>query len=149
MRYSLYTYSLQENFSISQSEGVFGAPKNHAGLQSKVLQLRRDDIIIIRDGRKRRLSFFGHCAVVGDVFDHNQYSPSADFLWRDEQAGQRVIYPLRVAVDFIEVPELHLETITWHALDELAFVNKKGVRMVGKQAWGKSSQAISFRSLPR
>ncbi len=137
MRYFLYTYSLQDNFDMSRRAGVFGAPKDHTGLESKFLKLRRGDLIIIRDGRKKQLSFFGCCKVVGETFDHERFSPFRDFLWPDEQAKQKVIYPLRVAVDFVDVPQLRLQAITWSALDALKFEGIKGLHMEGKPAWAK------------
>jgi len=138
MRYFLCTYSLPDNFDISRRAGVFGAPKDHAELPSKFLKLRRGDLIIIRDGRKKRsLSFFGYCRVVGETFDHDRYSPFKDFLWPDEQAKQKVIYPLRIAVDFVDVPKLRLEAITWPALDALRFEGAKWFHMQGKQACAK------------
>jgi hypothetical protein len=137
MRYFLYTYSLPGNFISSKRAGVFGAPKNHAGLTTKFLKLRRGDLILIRDGNKRRLEFFGYCEVVGQPFDHDEYSPFKDFLWPDEEAAKKVFYPLRLAVDFVSVPKLKLEVITWSALDALGFEGTNWFRMEGKQAWAK------------
>jgi len=109
-------------------------------LTSKFLKLRRGDLIIIRDGRKKRsLSFFGHCRVVGETFNHDRYSPFRDFLWPDEEAKQKVIYPLRVAVDFVDVLKLRLENITRHTLDDLGFEGTKWSRIEGKQTWAKKS----------
>jgi hypothetical protein len=138
MRYFLSTYSLGENFDVSRAAGVFGARKDQAGLESKFRKLQRGDLIIIRDGRKKwSLRFFGYCRVVGEVFDQDKSSPFRDFLWPDEEAKQKIIYPLRVAVDFIDVPELQLDGVTWSALDALGFEGTKWFRMEGKRAWAK------------
>jgi hypothetical protein len=138
MRYFLYTYARGDNLDISRKAGVFGAPKDHARLANKFLRLQRGDLILIRDGRKKwTLTFFGYCRVVGPPFDHGDYSPFRDFLWADEQREQRVIYPLRVAVDFEDIPRLCLEAITWQSLDALGFESTRWFRMEGKQAWAK------------
>ena len=146
MRYFLYTYSLAEDFDISRRAGVFGARKDGAGLESKFWNLQRGDLIIIRDGRKKPLSFFGCCRVSGNVFDHGEYSPFVDLLWRDEQAEQRVIYPLRAAVDFIDVPKLKLDAVTWLALDALGISGTNGL-IEGRRAWVKKFSG-NFIELP-
>ncbi|MGH8194774.1 MAG: hypothetical protein ACREQ8_10280 [Woeseiaceae bacterium] len=137
MRFFLYTYKMSANFQISRRAGVFGAPYDATGLPTKVRQLRRGDIIIIRDATHSELRFFGRCVVVGDVFDQEKYSPFRDHLWEDEIEQERVIYPLRVAVDFKTAPELSLDSVTWEDLDRLGFTNAKGQPLTGRQAWGK------------
>ncbi|MGH7612680.1 MAG: hypothetical protein ACREMW_01380 [Gemmatimonadales bacterium] len=137
MRFFLYTYAVPENWAITRRAGVFGTKKDRTGLPSKVRHLRRDDLILIRDGTKEQLQFFGCCRVCGDVFDHDKYSPFRDFLWQEEITHQRVIYPLRVPVDTKDVPKLSLEAISWVSLDTLGFRNTKGLPIQGPRAWAK------------
>src|SRR2546425_2788731 len=131
MRYFLYTYAVPQNWDITCRSGVFGTKKDNTGLPTKVKQLRRGDIILIRDGSKEKLEFFGCCRVSGDVFDHHAYSPFRDFLWHDESLEQRVIYPLRVAVDTKDVPTFSFEAVTWASLDSLGFRNADGQPLRG------------------
>jgi hypothetical protein len=137
MRFFLYTYAVARNYEISHSFGVVGAKKDGAGLPKKFRQLRHGDIILIRNGVRQTLKFFGYCCVCGRVLDQSGESPYKNFLWSDEERAQRVIYPLRVAVDFVGVPSLSLEAVTWEALDTLGFNNKRGQKLLGPQAWGK------------
>ncbi len=135
MRYFLATYISIENFEISKIFGVFGAPKSKA---SKIKELQRGDLVIIRDGRRRRpLAFFGYCKVVGDVWDQDKRSPYRDFLWRDEQDRQKILYPLRVAVDFVDVPQIGLGQITWTRLDSLNLRGTRSLHLKGQQALAK------------
>jgi len=136
-RFFLYTYSLHANFIISKRTGVFGTWKDETGLDTKVKQLRRGDLIIIRNGEEKLLHFLGQCRVVGDVFNQYEYSPYRDLLWQDEIDQGQIFYPMRVPVDFYNVPELTLDRITWEDLDALKFDNKKGFPLQGSQMWAK------------
>lgn len=138
MRYFLYTYAYPENYRISRENRVFGTPK-HGGdhLATKVERLRRGDIVIIRDGSKDALYFFPYCVVAGPLYDQEEGSPWPDILWHDEKIEKRVIYHLRCAVDFENVPQLALSRLTWDDLDSLNFINERGKAILGTQAWGK------------
>lgn len=137
MKIFLYTYSVPENFEISQRLGVFGTPVDRAGLAGKVRQLRRGDLIVVRDGTQSALRFLGHCKVVGDVFDQSRSSPFKELLWNDECVRGHVIYRLRVAVDFEDVPRLSLGQVSWPDLDALHLPGAKGHLLQGRQMWGK------------
>jgi hypothetical protein len=136
MRFFLYTYTFSGNYQVSVRAGVFGTKRDRSGLPTKVGRLKRDDLVLIRDGlRPGALKIQGCCRVTGSVFDHSEYSPYRDFLWKDELLFKRVIYPLRVPVDFEDVPELNLEAITWEALDALSFRGSRGQTLKGRDRW--------------
>jgi len=135
MRFFLYTYRYPGNYEVSVKACVFGTKKDHAGLPTKVRKLKRGDIILIRDGLRDKLTVHRCCRVTGDVFDHDAYSPYRDFLWTDEQLFKKVIYPLRVPVDFKDVPDLNLPALTWAALDALAFRGSRGQPLRGPERW--------------
>ena len=59
------------------------------------------------------------------MFDQFNYSPFIDHLWEDEQTEKRVIYPLRVAVDFVSIPKIDLGAITWSDIDRLESGGRK------------------------
>lgn len=135
-RFFLYTYNKFQNYSISKRGGVFGTRKDATGLETKVKKLHAGDIILIRDGTvKSSIEFFGYCIVCGTVFDHDSWSPFRDLLWHDEIVDGKVIYPVRVAVNFEDVPRLCLDRITWGSLDELRFSNLRRSPLRGRQAW--------------
>lgn len=138
MRYFLYTYEHSQNYRITREHRVFGTPK-HGGdhLATKVERLRRGDIVLIRDGSKDDLYFFPYCVVSGPLFDQEVESPWPEILWHDEKIERRVIYQLRCAVDFDNVPQLSLSRLTWKDLDSLNFINVRGDPILGTQAWGK------------
>src|SRR5215468_8950687 len=104
MRFFLYTYAIEDNFRRSCEYGVFGAKRDGTGLETKVKQLRRGDLILIRMGDQgreaaegpARLEFFGCCKVAGTVLDQSVSSPYRDLLWSDEVSSGTVLYPLRV-----------------------------------------------------
>lgn len=137
MQLFLYTYAAPENYDLSKRAGVFGTWKDDTGLATKVHRLAREDLIIIRNGRCRSLEFFGVGRVVGDIYDQHQFSPYRDLLWKDEVDSGKILYPIRVPVDFKQVPTVNLDRITWKNLDELDFYNAKGIHLKGTQSWAK------------
>ena len=139
MRYFLYTYASIDNYQTTRAHSVFGAPKDGGDhLATKVKRLHKDDVIIFRNGALDRLYLFPYCAVAGPLYDQdNGESPWTDLLWRDEQIARRVIYHLRCAVDFENVPQLSLSRLTWDTLDALNFTNVHGRSIRGIQAWGQ------------
>lgn len=137
MRYFLYTYASPTNYQTSEKFGVFGAKKDGTDLGTKIKQLRHGDVVLIRDGSKDVFEFLGCCVICGPVIDQDETSHYKDYVWPDEKKNNKVIYPLRVAADFIQVPELSLEAVTWHALDALGFYNQRGAKLAGQQSWGK------------
>lgn len=141
MRYFLYTYNCEHNFLRSKKIEVFGARHDKTGLSTKVHNLRKSDIILIRNSLSSSFSnFFGYCIVTGKVFNQLNrfiFSPFKDFLWDDELRNCNVIYPDRVTVDFDNVPKLHLGNITLTKLNELGFLNLKGYQIIGAKAWAK------------
>lgn len=138
MRYFLYTYLHPENYKITREQRVFGTP-GHGGdhLATKVARLRQGDIILIRDGSKNELYFFPYCVVTGKLHNQEEGSPWPDILWHDERTKRCLIYHLRCAVDFDNVPQLSTSRLTWSDLDSLNFLNDKGRPLQGMQAWGK------------
>ena len=146
MRYFLYTYTYPQNYRVSRERRVFGTPK-HGGdhLATKVERLRRGDIVLIRDGSKDDLYFFPYCVVAGQLYDQDEGSPWQPILWHDETIENRVIYHLRCAVDFENVPQLSVSRLTWSDLDSLNFINERGRPILGTQAWGQKLRGISFK----
>jgi hypothetical protein len=139
MRYFLYTYAFPQNYRISRENRVFGTPK-HGGdhLAAKVEHLLRGDIVIIRDGSKDLLYFFPYCVVTGPLYDHDEGSPWPEILWHDEKIRNHVIYHLRCAVDFENVPQISLSRLTWRDLDSLNFINQRGKPILGTRRGAKN-----------
>ena len=141
MRYFLFTYNIEHNFQRSKEIEVFGARHDGTGISTKVHNLRKRDIILIRNSLSSSFSnFFGYCIVTGRVFNQLNrfsFSPFKDFLWDDELRNCNVIYPDRVTVDFDNVPKLHLGNITLTKLNELGILNSKGYPIIGGNAWAK------------
>lgn|SRR3989338_7056362 len=136
MRYFLYTYSVfpKDNFEISHRYGVFGATRGN-----KTKDLKRDDIIIIRDGSslvRDSLVLLGCCRVVGGVFDQKFDTPYRDYLWKDELRDQIISYPLRVPVDFKSVLKIR-HKILWKEIVDLKLKGYYGQDLKGKNQWGK------------
>ena len=139
-RLFLYTYETQRNFETSKYLGVFGARSGQAGSNTKVLGLRRGDIIVLRTTENLDsgpVRILGCCQVVGEVWDQRDQSPFRHQIWTDEvQSGWDVVYPFRVSVDF-SVPQPTREYFTWEDWGDL------GVRKAGSiatlhtaQEWG-------------
>lgn len=138
MRFFLYTYATRKNWDESKRTCVFGTWKDRTGLATKVQRLKRGDLIVIRNGECRHeLKCFGAGRVFGDVFDQERFSPYRDLLWKDEVEAGKVLYPMRVPVDFKGGPAVQLDRITWASLDGLGFRNAKGVPLKGAQSWAK------------
>lgn len=138
VRYFVYTYAIYENYQITRDNRVFGAPKYGGDhLATKVEKLSPGDIIIIRDGSKDYLRFFPYCAVAGPLYDQDEGSPWPNLLWHDEFQNRRVIYHLRCAVNFADVPQLNLSGLRWESFDTLGFLNDRGRPIMGPQAWAK------------
>jgi hypothetical protein len=138
MRIFLYTYKSKGNFELSIKAGVFGAWKDRTGLATKIQKLKRGDLIIIRNAASKiNLEIFGCGRVVGDVYDQEHFSPYRDLLWNDEINAGKTLYPMRVPVDFKEVPTFINKIIPWKDLDKLKFKNKQGFELIGKQSWAK------------
>ena len=120
MKLFLYTYTdnATENFKVTKEYGVFGGKK-------KYWQLRRDDLIIIRDGSKNdQLTLFGCCRVTGEGFDQ-RHSPYRDLLWVDEAKLSKIIYPFRIAVDFETAPKLSRFRIPWPGDNLIKYLKSK------------------------
>ena len=130
MRFFLYSYGDAANFEISKNLGVFGCKKRKGGMETKFKKLQKGDIILIRNSSATpQLKFFGYCKIVGPPLDYdNDSGPFPDLLWKEEQQNRRIIYPLRIAVSFSDVPLLkNLHTISWDDLLELELKNMRGV----------------------
>lgn len=130
MRFFLYSYGDAENFKISKNLGVFGCKKRKGGMETKFKNFQKGDIILIRDSSsKKQLKFFGYCKVIGPVLDYDYNKGQfPEFLWEDEKRNKQILYPLRIAVSFSEVPHLNqLHKISWDDILKLNLKNKRGV----------------------
>lgn len=136
----LFQYNNPSNYKISQNENIFGCKDGKGGLKKKFYKLKKGALIIIRDSSsKPHLKFFGYCVVNGQPYDQiaEQLDSPPDQCWEDEKEKQKLIYPLRVKVDFKKAPMLeNFYNITWDDLLVLGMENKKGKKM-GKPGLGK------------
>lgn len=133
----LYSYSRRDNFEKTRSTGTFGVRDDRSGLATKVQELRPGHLIVIRDSSVDELRFLGHCLVRDRAFDQRQRALADELLWADEISSGRCMYPIRVRVDFVNVPTLDFSRVEWKTLDELGFFNQKGERLLGRQRWAK------------
>ena len=136
MRYFFYTYHGNKNFVTTKDFETFGAKRNNAGLPKKIFQLQRGDLIIYRDGSNRSCcTFLGASFVAGEVFDQGIKSPYKDYFWPDEEITEKILYPLRVHVDFESAPEIQCK-VEWEIFLSLGFFNMRGYEMNDKRMWG-------------
>ena len=147
-RLFLTTYTSAENYKQSVRVGVFGAPNSNAVMEAKVRELKRGDLILIRDSSaSHNVTLLGCGVVVGDVFHQDTTTPFRDLLWPDEVRANQVLYKLRVPVDFKTVTPPARQTVTWSDLDRLQILGSENYPILGAQAWAKKFSGNAVRDI--
>lgn len=130
-RFFLYSYDNRVNFIKCKEKSLLGFPKGNDYSWCKVLDLKLGDIILIRNSEiKTHLEFFGHCVVIGKPYEED----SNHLIWDNEILENRVIYPIRVKVDFNAINLKKLYSIDWVDLEKLNWRNKRKRNLLDKRA---------------
>lgn len=99
MKLFVWTYDSHLHCEVSKRNSILGFHNKNTGVLADLQRIRENTLVLLRDSsEKDRLTFFGLFRATGKI---DEVDNTAERIWTDEVRSDRVLYNLRLPVEFI------------------------------------------------